>query len=230
MNSIQRRRLVVSDVVSNKDLVATILKDNIGPTTFADASLVCKTWLSVCRSNEHVLRGVAQYQGGLTKGVFMNLFAVSSLEADALPRTSHKRFGGGSYYLYGKDAVNTVLKTDGMEKWRHDRTNSTYDTMPTEYADMIKCLEAICDMLDGQVVAVSGDALERIVHACIAHMADGKVVRLCNKALSKLATNKANMLHLAKFPLTADMLQLSMKEHAEDGSDDGVGISADLDI
>ena len=64
------------------------------------------------------MRGVAAYQGGLTKGVFMNLFAVSSLEADALPRTSHKRFGGGSYYLYGKDAVNAVLKTDGMEKWR----------------------------------------------------------------------------------------------------------------
>eukprot|EP00966_Prymnesium_polylepis_P305631 7062737-Prymnesium_polylepis.1 len=68
--------------------------------------MVCKTWLSVCQSNESVLRGVAQYQGGLTKSAFMKLFAVTSLKAEALPRTTQKRYDGGTYYLYSDAAVN----------------------------------------------------------------------------------------------------------------------------
>ena len=118
MNPIQRRRLVVSEVVSDVDLVALILKDNIGPSTFAVARMVCKTWLSVCKCNESVLRGVAQYQGGLTKSAFMKLLAVTSLKAEALPRTTQKRYDGGTYYLYSDAAVNAVLKEGGMDGWR----------------------------------------------------------------------------------------------------------------
>eukprot|EP00966_Prymnesium_polylepis_P243614 5633599-Prymnesium_polylepis.1 len=74
--------------VSDDDLVALILSHGIGPASFTAVSLVCKLWLRACRSHERVLRGVALYQGGLTKGAFMKLFAITSKEADGLPRVS----------------------------------------------------------------------------------------------------------------------------------------------
>jgi len=113
----QRTRLAVSSVVLSPDLVTLILTDNIGPITFAAASLVCKVWLSVCRSDAAVLRGVALYQGGLTKHVFTKLFAVTYREAEALPHTTHKRHGGGTYFLYREAAVNAVLAR-GVGEWR----------------------------------------------------------------------------------------------------------------
>ena len=116
-NPTQRRRRAVNGVVSDADLVALILKDNIGPSTFAAASMVCKVWLSVCRSDEAVLRGVALYQGGLTKRLFTKLFAITPREADDLPRTTRKRYGGGSYFLYRGDAVDAVLAA-GIMEWR----------------------------------------------------------------------------------------------------------------
>ena len=105
-------------VVSDDDLVALILSHGIGPASFVAVSLVCKSWLRVCRSDERVLRGVALYQGGLTKGAFMKLFAISSKEADALPRSTHKRHGGGIYFLYRSDAVDAVLAAGGIKEWR----------------------------------------------------------------------------------------------------------------
>ena len=65
-----------------------------------------------------MLRGVAAYKGGLTKGEFMTLFAIRSSAANELPRTSHKRHGGGSYYLYDKSAVDAALTDGGMDGWR----------------------------------------------------------------------------------------------------------------
>ena len=108
-NQGHRTRIAIDAVVSDVNLVALILAGNIGPSGFAAASMVCKSWLSVCREDERVLRGVAAYQGGLTKCVFMKLFAVSSQEADALQRAKRLRFGGGHYFLYRADAVDAVL-------------------------------------------------------------------------------------------------------------------------
>ena len=117
-NSGQQTRAAIDAVVADVDLVGVILAGNIGPSGFAAASLVCKVWLSVCRMDERVLRGVAAYQGGLTKGVFMKLFAISSQEADALPRTKHKRYGGGVYFLYHREAVDAILAAGGITNWR----------------------------------------------------------------------------------------------------------------
>lgn len=115
-----RRTQVARDTVcSEPDLVALILRGNVGMSTFESASLVCKAWLGVCRGDEGLLRGVALYTEGLTKGAFLKLFAVSSSEAAALPHTSHKRYGGGSYFLYRQPAVDAVLARDGaMAAWR----------------------------------------------------------------------------------------------------------------
>lgn len=120
MNSTRRERTraVVAAVVQDVDLVGLILAGNIGPSSFTVASQVCKTWLSVCRADERVLRGVAMYQGGLTKGAFMKLFAMSSREADLLPHSTHKRLGGGSYCLYRSDAVDAALAAGGIKQWR----------------------------------------------------------------------------------------------------------------
>jgi hypothetical protein len=108
----------VSAVFSDADLVTLILAGNIGPSGFAAASLVCKAWLSVCRTDERVLRGAAAYQGALTKFAFVQLFAVSPRVADALPRTSHARWRGGRYFLYHTAAVDAVLGAGGMTGWR----------------------------------------------------------------------------------------------------------------
>ena len=122
-NKRMRTHAVMRDVLSDLDLVAHILAGNIGPSAFVAASLVSKGWLSVCRTDERVLRGAAQYQGGLTKGTLIKLFAISSCVADALPRTSHKRFGGGTYYLYKINAIDTLLANKGMEEWRRRLLN-----------------------------------------------------------------------------------------------------------
>ena len=117
-NKIQRTQAAIDAVVSDDDLLALILSQGIGPASFTAASLACKSWLSVCRSDERILRGVALYQGGLTKGAFMKLFALTSKEADALPRSSHRRYGGGSYFLYRGDAVDAVLAAGGIKGWQ----------------------------------------------------------------------------------------------------------------
>ena len=119
MSSRQHRaNIAIAHVVSDPDLVCLILRGNVGVSTFGSASLVCRVWLQVCRSDAQLLRGVALYTDGLTKGALMKLFAVSSSTADALPRTTHKRYGGGHYFLYRQDAVDAILADGGMATWR----------------------------------------------------------------------------------------------------------------
>lgn len=114
----RRREAVTAEVLSNTDLVACILQFNVGLSTFASASAVSRAWLQACRSDEGVLRSVALYQGGLTKAALMRLFALPSHDADALPRTSHARHGGGRFFLYREPAVDALLGAAGMEAWR----------------------------------------------------------------------------------------------------------------
>ena len=128
-NQGHRTRIAIDAVVSDVNLVALILAGNVGPSGFVAASLVCKAWLSVCREDERVLRGLAAYHGGLTKGVFVKLFAISSQEADALPRAKHLRFGGGHYFLYRADAVDAVLAVGGIKEKAIAAKRSGIDTI-----------------------------------------------------------------------------------------------------
>ena len=107
----------ITNVVSDPDLISLILMGNVGPSSFATASLVSKAWRSVCMTDERIIRSVACYQGGLTKGTFTKLFALSSSDADVLPRTTHRRYAGGIYFLYHDAAVEAVLKRGGMDRW-----------------------------------------------------------------------------------------------------------------
>lgn len=112
----QRRVAVINEALSNPDIVACILRGNVGPSTFAVASEVSRVWLGVCRSDETVLRAVALFQGGLTKAKLIHLFATR--EVDALPRTQHALARGGAYYLYRAPAIDMLLGADGMSAWR----------------------------------------------------------------------------------------------------------------
>jgi len=114
----RRTQAATAAVLGNTDLVAHILRDNIGASTLAAASLVSRVWLEACRSDPSVLRGAALYQGGLTKAQLKHLFAIADSTADALPCTRHARRGGGLYCLYEAAAVDTLLGPDGMAEWR----------------------------------------------------------------------------------------------------------------
>ena len=105
-------------VLSNPDLVFCILSGGIGPSTYFAATLVCKSWRDACRADETLLRLVALYQGGLTRGMFTRLFALTAREARDMPHTTRTRAEGGTYYLYGAAAVDLVLAPGGFVKWR----------------------------------------------------------------------------------------------------------------
>ena len=107
-----------TDALSVPDVVACILSGNVGPNTFVAASRVCKCWHEICRSDGALLRRVALYQGGVTKAVFCGLFALGPRDAAQLPHTCHRRKGGGTFYLYGSDAIDRALELDGMHALR----------------------------------------------------------------------------------------------------------------
>ena len=104
-------------VLSNPDLVFCILSGGIGPSTYFAATLVCKSWRDACRADETILRLVALYQGGLTRGMFTRLFALTQKEVLAMPHTVRRRPRGGVYYIYGAEAVECVLSDDGFAQW-----------------------------------------------------------------------------------------------------------------
>lgn len=114
----QRTRAAANAVLCNSDLVACILRGNVGPSTFAAASEVSRVWLAACRQDSTVLRAVALYQGGLTKSKLIHLFAIAGRKIEDLPHTTHARRGGGTYSLYCGPAVDKLLSNDGAAAWR----------------------------------------------------------------------------------------------------------------
>ena len=114
----KRRVAVTNEALSDPDILACILRGNVGPSTFAAVSEVCRAWRAVCRSDATVMRAVSLYQGGLTMAKLMHLFAITQNQAKGLPRTSHARCDGCVYYLYSAPAVDALLSPSGMEAWR----------------------------------------------------------------------------------------------------------------
>lgn len=109
-----RRHATIDAVLSNPDLIAHILRSNVGPSTFVAARRICRAWLAVCRTDESVLRAVALFQGGLTRTAFRGLFGFTSAESHEYAHTKRLRFGGGEYYLYTQLAVEQALARGGM--------------------------------------------------------------------------------------------------------------------
>ena len=64
----KRRIAVTNEALSNPDILAYILRGNVGPSTFAAVSEVCHAWRAVCRSDEWEERVVAV---GPCQGLFI---------------------------------------------------------------------------------------------------------------------------------------------------------------
>ena len=107
--------VAIAAVAMDIDLVSHILRGNIGPSTFATASCVCKAWHSVCRNDPRVLRSVAMYTGGLTTTVFCGLFAIPWKSAVChIPHETRIRIRDGmEYRLFSDAAVDKVLDAVG---------------------------------------------------------------------------------------------------------------------
>jgi hypothetical protein len=119
----ERLKIAANLVFGNADLVETILKGNIGPSTFSVASRVNTTCRFVCRTSLPLLRSVALYSShprsdnAMTTTTFRGLFALKASEAAAIPHEDRKR-----YRLYRKGAVDIVLKQpDVMARIANDR-------------------------------------------------------------------------------------------------------------
>ena len=101
------------------DLVALILRNNVGVWTFVQASAVCKQFHRVCRSDESLLVSAALYTGGLTKAHFAGLFALSPVECKRFTHKVIHRTFGGVYCLFGTTAIEHVMRAvGGIEGWR----------------------------------------------------------------------------------------------------------------
>lgn len=86
-------------VFANEDLVHLILQQaELRPSTFVAVSRVCKGWRAACMRDHSLLMKVVAESAFLTKTVLMGIFALSSAEANKLPRTvCQSRFGGVMY-------------------------------------------------------------------------------------------------------------------------------------
>ena len=85
-------------VLSNDDLVWLILQHaQLRPSTFVVASRVCKAWRAVCLRDASLLLKAVSECNYLTKTIVMGLFALTSGEANQLPRTVQPRMNGVMY-------------------------------------------------------------------------------------------------------------------------------------
>ena len=113
----KRRFASNKEALDNPDILACIFR-NLGPSTFADASTICKAWHAVCRTDSTVLRAVALFQGGLTKAKLIHLFALEPDQVFNLPQTRMKRLNGGFYFLFEEPAIDALLGPSGLAEWR----------------------------------------------------------------------------------------------------------------
>ena len=106
-------------VLESPDLLAMILSQAcVSPASFVAFGRVCKLWRGVCHTDERILLAAAHSQAFLTKGVLVGLFALSSAEADNLPREVRTRKGGGMMYMYSAGAVSVALPlVGGLTGW-----------------------------------------------------------------------------------------------------------------
>ena len=107
-------------VFANEDLVHLILQQaELRPSTFVAVSRVCKGWRAACMRDDSLLMKVVTESAFLTKTVLMGIFALSSAEADKLPRTVCQSRFGGVMYKYPcsvtVDALEMVGGVDGMK-------------------------------------------------------------------------------------------------------------------
>ena len=98
----------MESVMGNDDLLAVILSTApIDPKSFVAIGRVCKQWRAACR-NEALLLRAASSRTTLSKRQLMGLFALTSAEANRLPREIRWRREGG--YMFEYDAQPVAIE------------------------------------------------------------------------------------------------------------------------
>ena len=103
-------------VLTNDDLVHLILEHaQLSPSTFVGASRVCKTWRNACMRDASLLIKAASSCKYMTKRIVMGMFALSSAEANTLPRKVLPIYGGIMYQYDPQVATDAVDKAGGVD-------------------------------------------------------------------------------------------------------------------
>ena len=102
------------------DILACIVRNNVGVFTYVQLSAVCKRLYRLCRSDESLLVSAALYTGGLTRTRFMGLFALTQREVGQFPyETVERAWLSGTYTMYRADAVHQAVRAvGGVAGWR----------------------------------------------------------------------------------------------------------------
>jgi hypothetical protein len=112
--------MAVSAVLGNEDLLHLILQHaGLSPAAFVAVSRVSKAWHSTCMRDSNLMLSAALRATVLTKRVLMGLLALSSREADSLPRYTRLRRGGGFMYVYPSVVAVSAWAdvVGGIEEW-----------------------------------------------------------------------------------------------------------------
>lgn len=97
------------------DIIKHVLRDNVGPSTFASARQVNRSWAHACE-DETLLTAVASYVDGLTRTQFCGLLRLTPCSARAYRHdvrrvvTTH---GVREFYLYHASTVQHALREGG---------------------------------------------------------------------------------------------------------------------
>ena len=113
--------MAIASVIENEDLLGLILQlADLAPRDFVAVSRVSNVWRSVCVRDGDIALQAARRAHCLTKRALMGLLALSSAEADRLPRATRNRPGGGIMYQYPVTVVNEAWDgfVGGAEEWR----------------------------------------------------------------------------------------------------------------
>ena len=99
------------------DLLAVILRNNVGLWTFVQCRAVSKRLRQLCQADESLLLSAALYTGGLTRTRFMGLFALTHAECNSFPctRVTHA-WACSSYHLYRRDAIEQAMRDNRAQR------------------------------------------------------------------------------------------------------------------
>ena len=107
----------MESVLVNGDLLGLIFAcADLGPADVVSVGCVSRLWCDVSLQDASLAIAAARAASCLNKRVLMGLLALSSAEADALPRETRRRWGGG-----GRLRLCKVRGRRGMDSVRGER-------------------------------------------------------------------------------------------------------------
>jgi hypothetical protein len=135
--------MAVSVVLESEDLTSLIV-EYLDPTSIVALGRVSRdvrtAMRSAIRGAPNLLVRVARNAGALTKSQLIGWFGLTSLEADALPRSQYVRLRGpGFYFLYRAAAFDRALDDClvSAEEWEA-RLRARGSAATTSQGDLVK--------------------------------------------------------------------------------------------